>query len=39
MPAGGIDHGGRRREGETAAEHEMVGVGSFDGGAVVEARK
>ena len=33
MTCGGIDHRGRRRVGETAAEHEMVGVGGLDGGA------
>ncbi len=32
MASGGIDHGGRRRVGEAAAEHEMIGVGRLDGG-------
>ena len=32
MAAGGFDHGRRRRDGEAAAEHEMIGIGGLDGG-------
>ena len=27
-----IDHRARRRQGEARAEHEMIGIGGFDGG-------
>ena len=32
MASGGLDHGRRRDIGEAAAQHEMIGIGSFDGG-------
>ena len=33
MPPGGIDDAARRSVGEAAAEHELMGVAGFDGGA------
>ena len=32
MASGGFDHAARGRKGESAAEHEMIGIGGLDGG-------